>query len=253
MKAAFLTSSLIAPKGKASPASPATAPTKLLGDQSSKDEGGVSRIYQRVREYADPHHDDHHQDGSHADMLDTSKDMDEKAPLHAEENQPKEEVAASVIASEPVKDEDDVEDIDVVELKEVDTPTEIEKVIENHAPAREARTITDALPQAGKGRYSVSEAVSRAMTKPKETESLPEARVEEIATEVSKLKKDKLGRIRISVRMAPKDHLQLKLIAAHTQMSAQAIFETALEEYVANHGTELLPASCACVLDKSTL
>ena len=87
----------------------------------------------------------------------------------------------------------------------------------------------------------------------KPVDPLPAEKVDEIATEVSKLTKDKLGRIRISVRMAPKDHLQLKLIAAHTQMSAQAIFETALEEYVSNHGSRILPASCSCVLDKSSL
>ncbi|MCR9212480.1 MAG: hypothetical protein NXI13_02080 [Proteobacteria bacterium] len=252
MKAAFLTSSLIAPKGKASPASPATTPTKLLGDQSSKDESGVSRIYQRVREYADPHHEDAHHSEAPIEAQDDSKEQEDKSLFAADETHEKEEIAAPIFDTESTKD-DEIEDIDVVELKEVNTPNEIEKVIENHTPVREQRTISDALPQAGKGRYSVSEAVSKAMTKPSKSENLPEARVEEIATEVSKLKKDKLGRIRISVRMAPKDHLQLKLIAAHTQMSAQAIFETALEEYVANHGTELLPESCSCVLDKSTL
>ncbi len=253
MKAAFLTSSLIAPKGKASPASPATTPTKLLGDQSTKDESGVSRIYQRVREYADPHHVDAHHADSHPDKSEAVTEREDNTLFKTADDHNQDKAATPVFDTEPTKEDDDVVDIDVVELKEVDSPDKIEKVIENHTPARETRSITDALPQAGKGDYSVSEAVSRAMTKPKESENLPEARVEEIATEVSKLKKDKLGRIRISVRMAPKDHLQLKLIAAHTQMSAQAIFETALEEYVANHGTELLPESCSCVLDKSTL
>lgn len=56
MKAAFLTSSLIAPKGKALPASRATTPTKLLDDESNR-QSGVSRIYERVSEYADPHED----------------------------------------------------------------------------------------------------------------------------------------------------------------------------------------------------
>lgn len=212
MKAAFLTSSLIAPKGKASPASPATAPTKLLDDETHRHSNGVSRIYDRVQKYADPHADAPASD----DAQDTS--IENSALSSSQEES---------ISSTQAEDMDDAESssYQLTEVKENKT--------ENN--------------------FVVSGAISRALSRPVSFEQPSESRLEEIASEVSKLKKDKLGRIRISVRMAPKDHLQLKLIAAHTQMSAQAIFETALEEYVANHGRDILPESCSCILDKTTL
>jgi hypothetical protein len=58
--------------------------------------------------------------------------------------------------------------------------------------------------------------------------------------------RDNFGRVRISVRMAPEQHLRLKLIAAHSQMSAQSIIEQALEEFVQRHG-DLIPNNCACI------
>ncbi|GEM_PF-3260881 len=64
------------------------------------------------------------------------------------------------------------------------------------------------------------------------------------------LRRDKLGRVRMSIRMSPEQHLQLKLIAAHTRKSAQTIMDEALSEYVDNHGEELIPAACACIRNK---
>ena len=64
------------------------------------------------------------------------------------------------------------------------------------------------------------------------------------------LRRDKLGRVRMSIRMTPEQHLHLKLIAAHTRKSAQTIMDEALSEYVENHGEELIPAACACIRDK---
>ncbi len=64
------------------------------------------------------------------------------------------------------------------------------------------------------------------------------------------LKKDRLGRVRMSVRMTPEQHLHLKLIAAHSHMSAQSIIEHAMDEYVERHGADLIPGACACIRDK---
>lgn len=214
MKAAFLTSSLIASKGKAAPASPRLTPRNLLDEDANTGENRVSRIYQRVREYADPHPD---ADESHDDV---SYDADPAADAG--------DTSSNGYYSEESKS-DDTDDTDVNGFNGASyTPS----------PAYSAPT---------------SAAMNGAESAAEDLPPLGEEKAQEIADEVAKLKKDGLGRIRISVRMSPKDHLQLKLIAAHTQMSAQSIFETALEEYIANHGTEILPRSCACVLDKSSL
>ena len=66
--------------------------------------------------------------------------------------------------------------------------------------------------------------------------------------EQKKLKKDKLGRVRMSVRLAPDDHLTLKLLSTHARKSSQFILEEALREYVENHGDEILPQTCNCLL-----
>lgn len=62
-----------------------------------------------------------------------------------------------------------------------------------------------------------------------------------------KLKKDHLGRVRVSVRMSPDDHLALKLLSAHARKSSQVIMEEALHEYIAKHGSEILPEACTCL------
>ncbi|USG59852.1 hypothetical protein NBZ79_11755 [Sneathiella marina] len=236
MKAAFLTSSLIAPKGKALPASRSATPTKLLDDESNR-QSGVSRIYERVREYADPHEEDDSTINAAVKQNAENETAEDAIILHEDET-------VSIAAeddiydfSKPAEKEEEQSVFDRIreQKNDVDPAEPISPLLEKHA-AQEAET--------GK---------KQALSNRTPVEPLPVERYTEIATEVSKLTKDKLGRIRISVRMAPKDHLQLKLIAAHTQMSAQAIFETALEEYVSKHGSSILPESCACVLDKSSL
>jgi len=220
MKAAFLTSSLIAPKGKALPASRATTPTKLLDDESNR-QSGVSRIYERVSEYADLHEE--------------NETVEDAIVLHEDES-------VSIVA------EDDIYDFS----KPEDEPQSVfDRIREHNTDIDSAEPISPLL-QRHTAKAPANNA-KQALSSQKPVEPLPVEKYTEIATEVSKLTKDKLGRIRISVRMAPKDHLQLKLIAAHTQMSAQAIFETALEEYVSKHGSSILPENCACVLDKSSL
>ncbi|MEP3245296.1 MAG: hypothetical protein ABJN40_14130 [Sneathiella sp.] len=68
--------------------------------------------------------------------------------------------------------------------------------------------------------------------------------------ETDRLRKDNLGRVRMSIRMSPEQHLHLKLMSAHSRKSAQTIMEEALSEYVDTHGADLIPSSCACVRDK---
>ncbi|MAZ03347.1 MAG: hypothetical protein CMN56_09430 [Sneathiella sp.] len=215
MKAAFLTSSLIASKGKAEPASTRLAPSNLLDKSANGSKPQVSRIYDRVREYADPHHE--------------SNDMEEAALKAAERSE----------YARMAEEEDRPEPSHIDEINTTDTT---EEVAHGLAVSLDESTVSQREP-----------APSAHSAPTRELPPLAEAKAKEIAHQVAKLKKDGLGRIRISVRMSPKDHLQLKLIAAHTQMSAQSIFETALEEYVINHGSEILPQSCNCVLDKSSL
>lgn len=240
MKAAFLTSSLIAPKGKALPASRSATPTKLLDDESNR-QTGVSRIYERVREYADPH-EENESIGESEELL---------ASPQALENEPEED--AIVLHEDESVSIAPKEDIYDFSRPKHESQSGFERIREQKQviDVNTSEAISPLLQ-----RHSIDEPAkdpAKALSTPKPIKPIPVEKYTEIATEVSKLTKDKLGRIRISVRMAPKDHLQLKLIAAHTQMSAQAIFETALEEYVSKHGSSILPDSCACVLDKSSL
>ena len=221
MKAAFLTSSLIASKGKAAPATPAMTPKNLLDRDANGSANGVSRIYDRVREYAEPHtSDENGMDIGADDSLSSENRAHASSAADTGSYYPRNGAGENGGSSD-------------------DTAA---SATPKTSPVAEQQS-----------RYSIVNTVTRALSTPTRHEPLPDEKYAEIAEEVSKLKKDGLGRIRISVRMSPKDHLQLKLIAAHTQMSAQLIFETALEEYVANHGTEILPQSCNCVLDKSSL
>jgi hypothetical protein len=241
MKAAFLTSSLIASKGKAAPASPRLAPKNLLDEGKKDSENHVSRIYDRVREYAEP------------------------APTESEEHAP-DVTAQAAPAPHVEKSAEDIPAVDTTTSKidrqdrafmtretRSDDSDERTETVFNGTPSNEQRGVAPASSQSS---YASASSSTPSITSPSQartTTPLGEEQAKKIAAEVSKLKKDGLGRIRISVRMSPQDHLQLKLIAAHTQMSAQSIFETALEEYVANHGTEILPQTCHCVLDKSSL
>ena len=65
--------------------------------------------------------------------------------------------------------------------------------------------------------------------------------------EQRKLRKDKMGRVRMSIRLDPEDHLALKLLAAHSRKSSQNILEEALREYSDRHAEEILPQSCNCL------
>lgn len=71
-----------------------------------------------------------------------------------------------------------------------------------------------------------------------------------IAQITQNMRRDKLGRVRMSIRMTPEQHLNLKLISAHSRKSAQVIMEEALSEYVSRHGDALVPGACVCVQDK---
>lgn len=66
-------------------------------------------------------------------------------------------------------------------------------------------------------------------------------------SEQKKLKKDDMGRVRMSIRLDPDDHLTLKLLAAHSRKSSQCILEEALREYTTNHAETILPQSCHCL------
>ncbi|MCG8493920.1 MAG: hypothetical protein MI743_20065 [Sneathiellales bacterium] len=71
-----------------------------------------------------------------------------------------------------------------------------------------------------------------------------------IAQTTQNMRRDKFGRVRMSIRMTPEQHLNLKLISAHSRKSAQVIMEEALSEYVSRHGDALIPGACVCVQDK---
>ncbi|TNE34543.1 MAG: hypothetical protein EP348_10710 [Alphaproteobacteria bacterium] len=233
MKAAFLTSSLIAPKGKASPASPVMAPRALLDEDGGRQRSSrVSRIYDRVREAAD-----HHEEAD----VSMAPEETTAAPQLDEPHQsaPTEEHLSST-------PEAAIERHSFVERSKqaVRDNRLLQRVAGITASHTQEEAEDDLQEDPAQGAEDILNAAAN---------SPAAAHYEQIADEVSKLKRDGLGRIRISVRMVPKDHLRLKLIAAHTQMSAQSIFEAALEEYVANHGAEILPQTCACILDKTSL
>ncbi len=77
-----------------------------------------------------------------------------------------------------------------------------------------------------------------------------EQSVRKLQAENKKLKKDHLGRVRMSLRLTPDEHLTLKLLSAYANESAQHILEEALKEYVMNHGDEILPPTCHCIRDR---
>ncbi|PHQ66973.1 MAG: hypothetical protein COB93_11455 [Sneathiella sp.] len=226
---------------------------KLLSEETDRRSSGVSRIYDRVAEYADHHaKTEHTLKATDIPVTEEQKKSLESA-VQGSKNSPTEDRPLFLKEEESSDTQEFDNEIEVFALTELTDAEDIDPIFETPAPVRQKKPIASGLHQAGKSNFSMTKAATAALSKPKKAEPLSDAKYGQIAKEVSQLKKDNLGRIRISVRMAPKDHLQLKLIAAHTQMSAQAIFETALEEYVSNHGTELLPESCSCVLDKTTL
>ncbi|MEH6548095.1 MAG: hypothetical protein V7701_16785, partial [Sneathiella sp.] len=162
MKAAFLTSSLIAPKGKALPASRAATPTKLLDDESNR-QSGVSRIYERVREYADPHEEN---GSAEADVNQSSEDA---IVLHENET-------VSIAA------EDDIYDFS----KPEDEPRSvITRIREQEDDAHASEAISPLL-QKHTSKAPIG-GDNQALSNRKPVEPLAVEQYTEIATEVSKL------------------------------------------------------------------
>jgi hypothetical protein len=67
------------------------------------------------------------------------------------------------------------------------------------------------------------------------------------APEPGALRRDRMGRVRHSLRLDPQRHLRLKLLAAHTQQSLQEILLAALDDHLARHGDGVLDGHCACL------
>ena len=61
------------------------------------------------------------------------------------------------------------------------------------------------------------------------------------------LRRDRLGRVRHSLRLDAQRHLRLKLLAAHTQQSLQDIILAALDDHLDRHGMGILDGNCACL------
>ncbi len=61
------------------------------------------------------------------------------------------------------------------------------------------------------------------------------------------LRRDRLGRVRHSLRLDAQRHLRLKLLAAHTQQSLQDVFLAALDAHLDRHGEGILDGHCACL------
>ncbi|MBE7637645.1 hypothetical protein GUA87_12390 [Sneathiella sp. P13V-1] len=80
--------------------------------------------------------------------------------------------------------------------------------------------------------------------------SASEQNVRKLQAENKKLKRDHLGRVRMSLRLSPDEHLTLKLLSAYANESAQHILEEALKEYVIKHGDKILPQTCHCIRDR---
>lgn len=61
------------------------------------------------------------------------------------------------------------------------------------------------------------------------------------------MRRDRLGRVRHSLRLDVQRHLRLKLLAAHTQQSLQDVFLAALDAHLERHGEGVLDGHCACL------
>jgi hypothetical protein len=60
-------------------------------------------------------------------------------------------------------------------------------------------------------------------------------------------KLDHTGRVKVSLRLDPSQHLKLKLIAAHLRVSIQGLMTEALEGYLDQAAPESLKGKCACL------
>ncbi len=56
----------------------------------------------------------------------------------------------------------------------------------------------------------------------------------------SEMRRDRLGRVRHSLRLDVQRHLRLKLLAAHTRQSLQDILLAALDDHLDRHGADIL-------------
>jgi hypothetical protein len=61
------------------------------------------------------------------------------------------------------------------------------------------------------------------------------------------LKRDKFGRVRLSVRLDPHRHLSLKLLSAHHRMSLQETLIAALDAYLGDEVGSVKSGRCDCL------
>ena len=60
-------------------------------------------------------------------------------------------------------------------------------------------------------------------------------------------RRDKFGRVRVSLRLDPHRHLRLKLLSAHGRMSLQDTLIAALDAYLGDEGRSLNSGNCGCL------
>ncbi len=75
-------------------------------------------------------------------------------------------------------------------------------------------------------------------------------RAVEIAAE-AELKRDRTGRVRLSVRLDPQRHFKLRLIAAHRRLHIQDALTDAIDAYVSHAVDDGAAKSCACLHPKA--
>lgn len=62
-----------------------------------------------------------------------------------------------------------------------------------------------------------------------------------------KMKQDNHGRVRLSIRMTPEQHLKLKILSAHSRKSVQSLMIDALDKQVSDYAANNLKGQCACI------
>jgi hypothetical protein len=62
-----------------------------------------------------------------------------------------------------------------------------------------------------------------------------------------KLKRDKFGRARVSLRLDPHRHLRLKLLSAHNRTSLQETLIAALDAYLGDEAQSVNSGNCDCL------
>ena len=61
------------------------------------------------------------------------------------------------------------------------------------------------------------------------------------------LKRDKFGRVRVSLRLDPHRHLRLKLLSAHNRMSLQDTLIAAVDAYLGDEARSANDGNCDCL------